>query len=106
MEIGMLCVKLAGRDANQKCIVIDNIDEKNVLIDGNTRRKKVNVKHLLPMNKILKIKKGASTEDVHKLFESEGITILKVKIGAKRERKAPKVEKTTTKAKKTIKKKE
>ncbi|NTV24217.1 MAG: 50S ribosomal protein L14e, partial [Nanoarchaeota archaeon] len=61
-EIGRLCVKIAGRDARGKCLVIDTLEGNFVLIDGQTRRKRCNITHLEPLDKVLKIKKGASHE--------------------------------------------
>lgn len=77
MKIGQLCIKLAGRDGGQFCLVVDKIDDTYVLIDGNVRRKKCNIKHLEALDKVLKIKKKASTEEVKKALELEGIKILK-----------------------------
>jgi large subunit ribosomal protein L14e len=56
-QIGRLCVKLAGRDARKKCVIIDVLDNNFVMIDGQTRRKKCNIRHLEPLDKVLKIKK-------------------------------------------------
>lgn len=70
-DIGRICVKIAGRDAGKRCIIVDILDENYVLIDGNTRRKKCNISHLEPTEKVLDVKKGASHEDVVKLFETE-----------------------------------
>ena len=44
-NIGRVCVKLAGRDAGQKCVIVEILDEKTVLIDGMTRRRKCNKLH-------------------------------------------------------------
>ena len=79
-EIGRLCKKLAGRDANQYCVIVDKVDKNNAIIDGNTRRKKCNLKHLEPLDKVLKIKKGAKTEEIHKLFVTEKIKVTKKEI--------------------------
>jgi large subunit ribosomal protein L14e len=61
-EIGRVCVKLAGRDAGKKCVVVDVLDKGFVLIDGETRRRKVNSLHLEPLAQVVEISKGASTE--------------------------------------------
>jgi len=68
MEIGRLYVKLAGRDAGRIAVVVD-IDDKSVLIDGNVRRRKCNPSHLEPLDKVIKIKKGASHKDVESEFK-------------------------------------
>jgi large subunit ribosomal protein L14e len=74
-EIGRLCVKIAGRDSGNYCVIIDVIDENTVLIDGYVRRRKCNIKHLEPLNKKLNLKKGASTSDIKKALLAEGIKI-------------------------------
>jgi large subunit ribosomal protein L14e len=67
-EIGRLCVKLAGRDSNKTCVIVDVIDEHTVLIDGQTRRRKCNLRHLEPLNKVIKLSKGASHAAVKSAF--------------------------------------
>ncbi len=77
LEVGRLCIKTAGRDAMKHCVIIEIIDEKYVLVDGNTRRKKVNKTHIEPLNKILKIKKGATTKEALEALKVEGIELKK-----------------------------
>jgi len=74
-EVGRLCVKLAGRDAGLKCVIVDIIDNTYVLVDGETRRKKVNVLHLDPLEEVLEIKAGASHEEVKKALSKQDITV-------------------------------
>ena len=78
-EIGRLCVKLAGRDAGRKCIIIEIIDSQFVMIDGQTRRRKCNIRHLEPLPKVLKAKKGASHEEVVELLKKEGFEVVETK---------------------------
>jgi large subunit ribosomal protein L14e len=73
IEIGRLCVKIAGRDAGAKCVVVDVLDDKFVLIDGETRRRKCNILHIEPLKDTINIKKNASHEDVKNEFESLGL---------------------------------
>jgi large subunit ribosomal protein L14e len=73
IEIGRVCIKIAGRDAGKKCVIIENIDQTFVLIDGQTRRRKCNIQHLEPLNQTLKIKKGASNAEVKKAFKTINI---------------------------------
>ena len=42
-EVGRICVKLAGRDAGSKCVIVEELDNHYVLVDGDVRRKKVNI---------------------------------------------------------------
>ena len=68
-EIGRLCVKLAGRDAGKKCVIIDILKDNYVMIDGSTRRRKCNTAHLEPLNQVIKIKKKATNAEVIKAFK-------------------------------------
>jgi len=101
-EIGRLCLKIAGRDAGLKCIVIDKLNDNYVLIDGQTRRRKCNVKHLEPLDKVLKIKKGLSHEDVVKELKKENI---EVEVKVKRNKRGPRTEEKSA-VKETVKKQE
>ena len=64
--VGTVCIKIAGRDAGNKCVVVEEEKDGYVLIDGAVRRKKCNVKHLEPTGDSVKIKKGASHAEVAK----------------------------------------
>jgi len=86
IEIGRLCVKLAGRDAGLKCIVVDILDDKFVLIDGETRRRKCNILHIEPLKDVIKINKKASHEEIKKEFESLGLKARETKPKQKTER--------------------
>ncbi len=71
IEVGRVCVKLNGREAGHKCIIVDVIDKNFVLITGpkkvtGVRRRRTNVKHLEPTEDTLEIRKGASDEDISK----------------------------------------
>ena len=86
IEIGRLCIKLAGRDAGLKCAVVDILDDKFVLIDGETRRRKCNILHIEPLKDVIKIKKKASHEEIKKEFEKLGLKIWETKPKQKTER--------------------
>jgi large subunit ribosomal protein L14e len=73
-EIGRMCLKIAGRDAGQKCVIVDVMDEY-VLIDGMTRRRKCNMIHLEPLNEKIDIAKNASHEEVARAFKDLGMTV-------------------------------
>lgn len=72
-EIGRICMKIAGRDAGKICVVIDNISDKIVLIDGETRRRKCNINHLELLDKVVKVSKNAPSAEVVKALQSVGI---------------------------------
>ena len=73
IEIGRLVVKIAGRDAGKKGIIVDILDDKFVLVDGETRRRKVNVLHIEPLNQVVNISKNASHDQVSKAIDELGL---------------------------------
>jgi len=71
MEVGRVCVKLLGREAGKKCVVVDVVDKNYVLITGpksvtGVRRRRTNVDHLEPTSEQIELKKGAPDDDVEK----------------------------------------
>jgi large subunit ribosomal protein L14e len=78
-DIGTVCVKLAGRDAGKRCVIVDSIDDSFVLIDGQTRRRKCNVLHLEPTKQKLSISKGADSSAVKSALKEIGIDVIDVK---------------------------
>ena len=79
MEVGRLCVKIAGRDAGKKCVIVDTVDDTFVMVDGETRRRKCNVKHLEPLKEAIKISKGADHNAVAAEFKKMGIELKETK---------------------------
>ncbi len=75
MEIGQICVKIAGRDAGLRCVILDFLDKNRVLIDGETRRRKCNLAHLEILPQKLKLEKNASREEVKKAFKELGVEL-------------------------------
>jgi large subunit ribosomal protein L14e len=71
IRVGRVCVKLAGRDAGKKCVIIDVLDNKTVLIDGETRRRKCNIMHLAILDETVNVSKNASHEAVCKALGAE-----------------------------------
>ena len=76
IEVGRICVKLAGRKAGHKCVIVDLIDKNFVLATGpkeitGVKRRRVNVRHLEPTEGSLKIERGANDGDVAKAIEAE-----------------------------------
>ena len=86
IEIGRLCVKLAGRDAGNEAAIVDILDDNYVLIDGNVRRRKCNILHLEPTVKKIEIAKNASHEDIREEFEKLGLKARDTKPKQKTER--------------------
>ena len=77
-EIGRICVKTRGREAGRKCVIVDIINENFVLVTGpkklsGVKRRRANVKHLMPTPYKVDIQKGASDEEVLKALEEAGL---------------------------------
>jgi large subunit ribosomal protein L14e len=77
IEVGRLCVKLSGREAGKKCVVVDVVDKSFVLITGpqsvsGVRRRRVNMNHIEPLEESVEIKRGASDEDVSAVLKKAG----------------------------------
>ena len=96
-DVGRVCVKIAGRDARKKCVVVEVIDNTFVLIDGETRRRKCNVAHLEPLNVVVDIKSGAENADVVEALKAEGIVCELKKESKKEPKPRPKIEKIVKK---------
>ena len=86
IEVGRICMKIAGRDGGRECVIVDILDDNYVLIDGNVRRRKCNIFHLESTPKKIDIKKGASHEDVKKEFSKLKIDVWETKAKEKKER--------------------
>lgn len=79
IEVGRICVKVYGREAGRKCVIVDIIDDNFVLITGpkqltGVRRRRANIDHIEVLDKKLDIPKGASDEQVLEAIASAGLT--------------------------------
>ena len=77
IEVGRICVKIKGREAGRRCVILDMIDKNFVLITGpknvtGIRRRRVNINHLKPTEEVIKIRRGASDEEVYKALAESG----------------------------------
>jgi large subunit ribosomal protein L14e len=67
MEPGRVCVKLAGREAGKKCVVVEIQDKNFVVVLGEgIRRRRCNISHLEPTSETIKLKKTASDKEILK----------------------------------------
>jgi large subunit ribosomal protein L14e len=69
IEVGRICVKVLGREAGKKCVIVDVTDKSFVLITGpkkltGVKRRRVNANHVEPLQDKIDIKRGASDEEV------------------------------------------
>jgi len=79
IEVGRVCVKIAGREAGRKCVIVDIIDDNFVLITGprsltGVKRRRANIKHLEPTEAKVEIRRGADDEEVLKAIEEAGLS--------------------------------
>ncbi len=78
IEVGRVCVKLMGREAGRKCVIVDIVDDNFVVVTGpksltGVKRRKANVRHLEVLDRKVEIEKGASDEEVLKAIEASGL---------------------------------
>ena len=77
IEVGRVCVKVAGRESGRRCVIVDVMDKSFVLVTGpkkvtGIKRRRVNINHVAPLEEILQIKRGASDEEVTQMLEADG----------------------------------
>ena len=100
IEIGRLCMKIAGRDAGRAGLIVEVIDKNFVVVDGNVRKRKCNIRHLELLPKKAELKGKTSHEDVMKALQGFGfkpITSGKYKKKLKAEKKEVKEVKAKSK---------
>ena len=78
IDVGRVVVKVLGREAGRKAVVVDLVDENYVVVTGpksltGVRRRRVNINHIEPTDKKVEIKRGASDEEVLKAIEAAGL---------------------------------
>ena len=75
MEIGRVCVKVAGREAGRRCVIVDILDNNFVVVVGpKVKRRRCNIAHLEPTDKKLDIQKGADDATVKQALEAAGLS--------------------------------
>ena len=76
MDVGRICVKLKGREAGSRCVIVDVVDRNYVIITGppeitGVRRRRVNMSHLQPLDEVVEISKNASDEEIAGLLSQQ-----------------------------------
>jgi large subunit ribosomal protein L14e len=85
-DVGRICVKLSGREAGKKCVVLDIVDKNFALITGppkltDVKRRRVNIQHIEATPERIEIKKGATDEEVAKSVEkAKKTTFMKAQV--------------------------
>ena len=77
IEVGRMCIKLAGRESGKKCVIVDVMDKSFVLVTGprkstGVKRRRANVNHLRPLQEKIDIPRGASDQEIAATLESAG----------------------------------
>jgi large subunit ribosomal protein L14e len=77
IEVGRICLKLAGRETGRKCVIIDVMDKSFVLITGpqkatGVKRRRVNLNHVKPLQDKIDIPRGASDDEVATILQNAG----------------------------------
>ena len=77
IEIGRICVKILGREAGKKCVIVDVVDKNFVLITGpktvsGIKRRRANITHLEPTSEKLEMKRGATDEEIAEALKTAG----------------------------------
>jgi len=86
IEVGRICVKLSGREAGRKCVIIDVIDKNFVLVTGPfkvaaVKRRRVNINHIEPTEAKVDVKKGDDDDKVTEALSKAGkLDEMKVKV--------------------------
>ena len=76
--LGRIVVKIKGREAGKKAVVVELIDNNFVEITGpidvsGVKRRRVNIRHIEPTEHIISIEKGASDDKVKETLEAAGL---------------------------------
>jgi len=79
IEVGRICTKVTGREAAKRCVIVEVIDKNFVLITGpksvtGVKRRRANINHIRPTEERIKIKRGASDEEVAEALAKAGKT--------------------------------
>jgi large subunit ribosomal protein L14e len=77
IEVGRVCVKVAGREFGRKCVIVDVMDKSFVVVTGpkkvtGVKRRRVNINHVAPTEDVIPIKRGASDDEVAQMIQADG----------------------------------
>jgi large subunit ribosomal protein L14e len=77
MEVGRICVKIVGREAGKRCVIVDVVDKNFVLVTGpknvsGVKRRRANINHLEPTGEKIDIKRAATDEEITEALKAAG----------------------------------
>ena len=75
IDVGRICVKVVGREAGRKCVIVDTVDKSFVLVTGpknvsGVKTRRANINHLEPLQDKLDLKRGASDGEVSEALKA------------------------------------
>jgi large subunit ribosomal protein L14e len=75
IEVGRICLKLAGRESGKKCIIVEVIDKGFVIITGpkkitGVKRRRASINHIAPLKDKISINRGSSDDEITKALET------------------------------------
>jgi large subunit ribosomal protein L14e len=78
LEVGRVCLKIAGREAGRYCVVVKRMDENFVMVTGprdltSVKRRRCNIDHLEPLMEALRIKSDAADSEVLKAYQQANL---------------------------------
>ena len=111
LDIGIVCMKVAGRESGAICCVVKPVDKTFVMVSGpklvtGVKRRRCNIEHLEPTEIRLDIKEDASDEEIIEAYKKANvITKFNLKLPSAGEMKAEKERKPREEPKKAAKEK-
>ena len=78
LEVGRVCMKIAGREAGKYCVIVKKLDKAFVLVTGpkaltGVKRRRCNIQHLEVLPYTLEIKEDASDKEVIEAFKKANL---------------------------------
>jgi large subunit ribosomal protein L14e len=78
LEIGRVCMKIAGREAGEYCVVLKSPEKSFVLVTGpkvltGIKRRKSNIAHLEPTQHRIEISEDATDDQVAAALQKSGL---------------------------------
>jgi len=78
MEIGTVCMKIAGREAGSYCVIVENVDDSFVIVTGpksitRIKRRRCNVNHLETTQEKFEIKEKEEDSKIEGLWKKSNL---------------------------------
>lgn len=78
LEVGRVCMKIAGRESGKYAVILKKVNDAFVLITGpklltGVKRRRCNIEHLEALPYTLEIKEEASDEEVISAFKKANL---------------------------------